>query len=352
METQIQSDGSEEQEDDVNLSEMQASLEEMEKTAEMEKQTYAEWLATFLDWHEEAKLINVADTFQDGFAVVRTPKGETHFTCPRTLPHPKVWPTKPLLLRVSLVHHGWNADKTGSLLPTNGIPFSFETELFKGEAIFRLRGLESAKSYFDGRARLSSIVITGQFKEELPVEDVMTGQEFCKPIKQPNAILAKAVTKFFKLLAPLLQLYVGKQTYFLSPMAQTVQVMHISDDPVTLTPDIDIDDNFGQEELGQTMDRFQRKKFFSKRQRLKEFRFRTNKFYTFDFYNDKIDLENFRLKALGQEFDIQKYLRGQPLRILSRVFSPGNPKSMYLWNFELWNEKVIEYLPSVETSDK
>lgn len=146
-------------------------------------------------------------------------------------------------------------------------------------------------------------------------------------------------------------MFIGKQTYFLSPVAQTVQAMHVGSEPVVLTPDMQVEDNFGEAVLGRPMNGVQRKKFFAKKANLAKFDFSPDNVYTFDFYNDKIDMETFRLKALGQEFDVQKYLKGQPLRILARDFKPGNPSNFYLWNFEVWHQRAADHLPDASDRD-
>jgi len=60
--------------------------------------------------------------------------------------------------------------------------------------------------------------------------------------------------------------------------------------------------------------------------------------YTFDFYNDKLILEDLRLAILGKRFDLTSYLAGQPLRIMAKV----RGSTQYLWNFELWHERQTE----------
>ena len=105
-------------------------------------------------------------------------------------------------------------------------------------------------SYFEGKKRLSSILITGKFKQDVGLSEVFTGQEFSFPVRKPSDFIVSAILKFFKLLAPLLRIHCSdEQFYSLSPLAQTVQVIHISDQPVKLSPDLVLEDNFGEVEL-------------------------------------------------------------------------------------------------------
>ncbi|KAL7581126.1 hypothetical protein ACA910_005926 [Epithemia clementina (nom. ined.)] len=71
-----------------------------------------------------------------------------------------------------------------------GVPFEFETPLFKGTALLRFRNAESDHkqshdSYFDGRKRLMQTVIQGQFKRPLNMSDVYVGSMFEQPLAQP-----------------------------------------------------------------------------------------------------------------------------------------------------------------------
>ena len=114
---------------------------------------------------------------------------------------------------------------------------------------------------------------------------------------------------------------------------------------MNLYPGINLEENFGEFEFDTPMSQEQRKKFLSSKKNYIGKKFRKDHFYSFDFYQDKLDLETFNLKVLGSNYDIQPYLKGQPIRILSRILqSEDNLTSQYLWNFELWHEKVVDHL--------
>jgi len=185
-----------------------------------------EWL-----WKQPDQHFQVADTFDDQVVLVKAPKGKTHFTCPLSIPMPSLWPEPPLLLRESSVHFNWDALSPKSPISTNGVAHPFETELFIGQVMFRSRNTPGTEAYFDNKRRLNSTLITGKFKRELDLIDVQTGQEFCKPVKQPSVFILKPILKIFQVLAPLLQVHIGKQTYFLSPLAQTTQIIQVTQDP-------------------------------------------------------------------------------------------------------------------------
>lgn len=88
-----------------------------------------------------------------------------------------------------------------------------------------------------------------------------------------------------------------------------------------------------------------RRKFFSKPNNLKSRHFDTDKFYTFEFYDDKFHLETYTVNILGQAFDVSKYLDGQPMRIMARHKTPtdtGYHHDNYIWNFEIWHRKLTD----------
>mmetsp|Transcript_11758 Transcript_11758/g.13536 ORF Transcript_11758/g.13536 Transcript_11758/m.13536 type:complete len:354 (-) Transcript_11758:846-1907(-) len=271
-----------------------------------------------------------------------------HFSCPRSLPIPSIWPDRPLLFRQTRVHYGYDESSESKPWGIHEEAHDFETDLFVGSVIIRIRDSPGTDSYFEGKKRKSSFVITGRFKKELSCSTVTTGQEFCHPVKTPGVFLSKALLKFFKILAPLLKAEIGvDETYFLSPVIQTVQALNVSATPLILSRDMKVEEDLtlmgGDFAEGGSMHNAsfaRRKKYFSKSKILSKYSFDTTNYYTFDFYDDKIDLNTMTLSVLKKKFDLTKYLNGQPLRILSRIVEPDdeNP-GKYLWNFELWHEK-------------
>ena len=59
--------------------------------------------------------------------------------------------------------------------------------------------------------------------------------------------------------------------------------------------------------------------------------------YTFDFYQHLMAPADFTFDLSVTSFDMSKYLNGQPLSVMARSYSSGG----YLWNFELWHEKLL-----------
>ena len=141
--------------------------------------------------------------------------------------------------------------------------------------------------------------------------------------------------QLFKVLAPLLRVSVTKESgnYMLSPLAQTVQSMKVSKEPV------DIELNTVVEEsnalvFGKELSFVERKKLLGRSSELAKHVFKKEYYYTFDFYDDKLDFSKFELNAV-RKFDLISYLLGQPIRLLAKFDSTEND---YLWNVEIWHE--------------
>jgi len=90
-----------------------------------------------------------------------------------------------------------------------GIPFEFESDLFKGQALIRIRNLENShdvtsdKEYFRGRKRKNQVIIQGKFKEEIEYTDVITGSEYKNGFStQPPVIFQKLLGKVLRRVSP------------------------------------------------------------------------------------------------------------------------------------------------------
>jgi hypothetical protein len=89
-----------------------------------------------------------------------------------------------------------------------GVPFHFETDLFKGICLIRLKGSnsddpEGDEEYFFGRKRIFQSVIQGCFKEKVNVADVLTGHEFTRPLQNlPHPWVLKTATNLIGKVSP------------------------------------------------------------------------------------------------------------------------------------------------------
>jgi hypothetical protein len=76
---------------------------------------------------------------------------------------------------------------------------AFDNANFKGRMLVRVKEDDRFSSYFASKRRLSSVVVTGQFKAQTAIADVLTGQEFQKPLQASSSwYLVNAVIQAFK----------------------------------------------------------------------------------------------------------------------------------------------------------
>ena len=118
-----------------------------------------------------------------------------------------------------------------------GVPFGFESELFIGKMLLRLRDVNDdstqgeTENYFLGRNRKFQVVVQGKFKKKIKVSDVLTGHEFCKPLKRlPHHLILDAAEKLICMLAPSTIVELGlKYPRALSILGATSQVSERSE---------------------------------------------------------------------------------------------------------------------------
>ena len=82
-----------------------------------------------------------------------------------------------------------------------------------------------------------------------------------------------------------------------------------------------------------------RKKIFNNPKTASEYTFDTTSVYTFDHYDDVMELSTFKLRLSSMfTYDLDKVV-GDPFYFLARTRS-----GEYLWYFELWHERLVEEL--------
>ena len=226
-----------------------------------------------------------------------------------------------------------------------GIPFEFESDLFKGKALFRFRDLETSEDpisdakYFQSRKRKSQIVIQGRFKKAISVSHVMTGRRFDKPLSLvPPPFVERIIQRFLKKRAPGAKVELTCTTpLVLAPYFASVQVMR-ADTPGS-EPNIASVNGFSENVLnenGQSVSSEERKKIFSD----PHCRYMLNPedtVYTFETYDDSFDYATYTMDFRVFRFDMNRTLNGQPMHVMAESILEGKP----LWLFEIWHERLL-----------
>jgi hypothetical protein len=266
--------------------------------------------------------------------------------CRDLLPDTRTWPHHPVMLQ----------DGTDTSTSINGIldhekplpigiPFEFESPLFKGTALIRIRSVKSDNeekhnAYFEGRKRLRQVVVQGKFKQSMNMATLYYGDVYSKPLKPaPPRLIGDMLKKFFRQLVPgvimdlssdepkVMALYAG--------CAHSLRIDNPGEEP-DIT-DIDISEN--TELLGKKFaSASRRKKLLSRPDTASKYGFDTQKVYTFHNYDNLMDMGKYKLHVpvLGK-INMTKTLNGQPLSI-----SAMTQNGQFLYNFRLWHDELIQ----------
>ncbi|KAL7578682.1 hypothetical protein ACA910_009820 [Epithemia clementina (nom. ined.)] len=229
-----------------------------------------------------------------------------------------------------------------------GIPFEFETSLFKGMALLRFRNAESDDKtshvfYFNSRKRLIQIVIQGQFKRRLKMSELYIGGIFEQPLAYPPPpSFSKIIEAIFRRVAPGVIFDLGSsKPRVLALYAGSAQTLSI--DAPGKQPDImqrDLPENVHASLGNKFSSKSKRRKVLSSPKRAEEFEFDTNHVYTFHSYDDAMDYGRgaIRMPIYG-DFDIKPFVGKQPFPI-SVVTSAGDT----LFSSIIWHQDTVDTL--------
>lgn len=262
------------------------------------------------------------------------------------VPPPAEWPSRPVLLCVNSVIPGMVTTEHGSGPLPIGVPIPFESELFVGTLLVRLKGVPSDDpsgdaAYFMGRKRLFQAIVQGRFKEDIAVSDVVTGHEFTKPLRRlPPSWVVSAGSAFIRRLAPGARIELaGKSARVLALLGATSQTLSV--EAPGMEPDIRSDVReestlLGGAFRGGSVSARKRKRLLSDPRWASTVAYTTEPIYTFDFYQHLLDAKEYRLDLGFTTISLAPSLNGQPIQIMAKALD-----GRYLWSFQLWHEKLL-----------
>jgi Protein of unknown function (DUF1769) len=125
---------------------------------------------------------------------------------------------------------------TGSEMPGKSLVIDFESDLFVGTLLMRIKDVtpiqdagnyRTDESYFDGKKRKFQAIVRGKFKSDLPMSECVTGQVFERPAgKLPARFVVNTFIKFVSTLAPQLEVTLsGNQPRFITPLVATAHTV-------------------------------------------------------------------------------------------------------------------------------
>ena len=306
------------------------------------------------------------------------------------LPQVTSWPLRPVLLRMS------SDGPTTVLRPPPRAntfrTFPINTAHFEGHMLVLLRNAPCAEqtrldAYFEGHRRVSVNYVQGRFKRRLPLDQVLTGQTFQRPlVNMPSQMLIKVAFGFLRGLAPSLHADVTNvKPYILTPLISAAQSVHIASSS-DAAPDLvraahrelsdqdmedtrmlmtDGGDGGGSGAQGRGSDNninswshktrlsaASRRKAFKNARSLRGKYFEPAHTYTFGFWQDLFDPVDYGAHLPFGTFDVSAYLDGQALQIQAQVGKESVPAADHLWRVDLWNEKLLAGLAQAKAEGR
>lgn len=221
-------------------------------------------------------------------------------------------------------------------------PVLFETELFKGQVVIRVKDAEAEPSeYFSakGRTEKYSIQIEGYFKKELPGNEVLFGAAFDKELKPPYFFPLSFMMRVVKGFVPNLHYSLESSPWFMESLLTSTDTLFIKNEikkfPAEMEPCVEESKQITPANIPtRSGKKAERRKYFSKEENRQQVRFETKKLYSFNFISSFLDLNTFYFNLGAIRKDIAPYLNEQPLRFESKwVGSQGENKGL-LWSIE------------------
>jgi hypothetical protein len=234
----------------------------------------------------------------------------------------------------------------------------FETDLFKGSLLVRIRNTEGTceeayndnKGYFKGMNRRYQVVIRGKFKKAIPLTECLSGFQLARPCgKLPPKFIFKGALRVISFFAPQLRVKLdGQNPSCLTPFGSTPQTIIVQQEGETLDMEGLHEEPVEAKhtvlgEASRSSSALQRaksrKKAFDKlfTEKSKTPLADTNKVYTFEFLQHLFNFQDFTIElgSIMGSVKFQDILEGQPLQILAMH---GNQK---LWCFDIWHECLL-----------
>lgn len=311
-----------------------------------------------------------------------------HPLVPPTLPIGQ-WPHQSILLQVGANTHVLHPTTTSSVsssassvataeqqqesLPI-GIPIEFETALFRGQFLVRLRNNtsddpKSHDDYFRDRKRILQTVVQGQFKKNTAMSDLYVGTVFRQPMKYaPPPFFMRMLRGLFQRIAPgaildfasnkprIISLYAGSAKAISIDVPGQEPDIRSSDLTESIT---NLDKVQQQQESSGTGRRKSRKNrkntsimntdpsewSIADRQRIlsnpdtaSNYIFDTEHVYTMEIYDDAMDYGRYEIRLpIYGNFNFSEAIGVQPM-----TFTAVTKQNEIMYDFALWHESILQ----------
>jgi hypothetical protein len=320
----------------------------------------------------------------------------------RPLPESRLWPHAPVFIRSSprersqrCINNSWSKlkksdekktkedkvvneeEKEGDAewneltdtCPVNTeTALEFETDIFKGKVVCRFLGIKGAtpEEFYIERGKICNniafqVVVQGEFKERIRMDQVVTGGEFRRPFENiPPRTIVYTGQELFKVITPGLACDVtADEPYYLALLGGLVSQMSV-DTKDTVPNILDfvipeqcdiIEGNNGFFQDGKHLDvqtrGSRRVKQLANPATAKQYYYEPGLVYTFDNMQSYLHLDTYSFdvgKVLTLK--LERHLNGQPIQFFAKT---GDGR--YAFCFEMWHEKLLPYAPECSEED-
>jgi len=273
------------------------------------------------------------------------------------LPDVNKWPNRPVYVQAGEGTRTGTETETGTAqctLPEKGqdsddvlpigTPIEFETDLFKGKILFRVKNVKTSTAvaedldkYFKGRRRVKQVVVQGRFKESFPISDVHFGDVYGKPLN--ISPIVKIASPIFQQLVPGVIIDLASETpKVVAPMAGEAKTLSV--DKPGSEPDIcSITFEENTLLLGEFDSIYHRKKILRTSQTASEYHYDPSLCFTWEFYDDIIDVAAYaaNLPILRTPYSLAYFLNKQPF-----TFSAIAKGEKEIFKFRIYHEILVE----------
>jgi hypothetical protein len=258
------------------------------------------------------------------------------------LPHVSQWPNSPIYFKPGRKTRCISHNEQFSPLPL-GEAIEFETDLFKGKIILRLRNIfdnvpDDHTEYFKGNKKFKNIVIQGQFKERLNMSDVWFGDVYEKP-QIMSRVTSRLVIPFFQRMVTgvVMNFSSDKDHKVLVRMAGDAETLSIN--APGLEPDMthhDLPENVALLGTEEEFDSVKcRRKMLIKKKIASKYEYDPKLVYTFGFSDGILDFVTYSL--LGK-VSLEKSMNGNPFSITVQTTDQRE-----IFRFNIFHELLTKY---------
>mmetsp|Transcript_6527 Transcript_6527/g.9501 ORF Transcript_6527/g.9501 Transcript_6527/m.9501 type:complete len:302 (-) Transcript_6527:299-1204(-) len=270
---------------------------------------------------------------------------------PQGLPPPSLWNGLPLCV--------W--DRVNGKVCPIGKPTDFETPVFKGKVLFRVKSPQvPTEPYFEGRKRKYQFSIQGQFKEKINVLDLTFGAEYDRPMRtKPPTIFHSMLKSFLSRTNPGLEIdLLSDKPYIRQNIGSAFQQLLVhekGEEPPDIAMIGDFEDRtqafggkFDANENGSVVPSSMRKQIFATckcdydagKQVKHEYVFEPTNTYTFVLYADSTDFFTYTENCMGLiTIDLASVTHAEPYQFACQSKAHNMQR---VFDFQIWHTKFFE----------